>query len=254
MPIPVISVIGLAMTYGSFTVMRDLNFEVHSGEIFVIMGGSGCGKSTLMRHLIGLQQPTRGQILHHGTDLTRASPAERRRLLLQSGVMYQSGALWSSLTLAENVALPLEEHTTLNPRQIQQLVSYKLALTGLSGYDHYYPAQLSGGMNKRAGIARAIALDPPLLFLDEPGAGLDPPSSHRLNDLILRLRDSLGSTIIIVTHELESIFRVADRALFLDPATRTQGALGPPATLATDPANPAVRAFLRRNPTPLPTP
>jgi phospholipid/cholesterol/gamma-HCH transport system ATP-binding protein len=160
--------------------------------------------------------------------------------------MYQSGALWSSLTLAENIALPLEEYSELKPEAIRELVSYKLALVGLSGYEDYYPAQISGGMNKRAGIARAMALDPDLLFLDEPGAGLDPLSSRRLDDLILRLRDSLGSTIVIVTHELASIFAIANHSIFLDTATRTQGATGNPTELRDHSDNPAVRDFLHR--------
>jgi phospholipid/cholesterol/gamma-HCH transport system ATP-binding protein len=171
---------------------------------------------------------------------------ERVRFIRRFGVMYQSGALWSSMTLAENIAMPLEENTELTPKVIRDLVSYKLSLVGLSGYEDYYPAQISGGMNKRAGIARAMALDPEILFLDEPGAGLDPLSSRRLDDLILRLRDSLGSTIVIVTHELASIFAVANNSIFLDTATRTQGAIGNPTELRDHSENPAVRLFLRR--------
>jgi phospholipid/cholesterol/gamma-HCH transport system ATP-binding protein len=241
-----IAVRDLTMAYGPFVVMRDLNFDVAEKEIFVIMGGSGCGKSTLLRHLIGLQQPANGRILYDGGDFTKAGSAERTRFIRRFGVMYQSGALWSSLTLAENIAMPLEEHTALKPKEVRELVSYKLALVGLSGYEDYYPAQISGGMNKRAGIARAMALDPDILFLDEPGAGLDPLSSRRLDDLILRLRDSLGSTIVIVTHELESIFAIADHSIFLDTATRTQGATGNPCELRDHSENPAVRLFLSR--------
>jgi phospholipid/cholesterol/gamma-HCH transport system ATP-binding protein len=241
-----ITVRDLTMAYGSFVVMRDLNFEVAEKDIFVIMGGSGCGKSTLMRHLIGLQEPSKGSILYEGEDFTAADPEMRSRFIRRFGVMYQSGALWSSLTLAENIALPLEEYSELKPEAIRELVSYKLALVGLSGYEDYYPAQISGGMNKRAGIARAMALDPDLLFLDEPGAGLDPLSSRRLDDLILRLRDSLGSTIVIVTHELASIFAIANHSIFLDTATRTQGATGNPTELRDHSDNPAVRDFLHR--------
>jgi len=241
-----IAVRDLTMAYGPFVVMRDLNFDVAAKDIFVIMGGSGCGKSTLLRHLIGLQEPAKGSILYDGEDFTAAVPAERIRFIRRFGVMYQSGALWSSLTLAENIAMPLEEHTELKPKAVRELVSYKLALVGLSGYEDYYPAQISGGMNKRAGIARAMALDPDILFLDEPGAGLDPLSSRRLDDLILRLRDSLGSTIVIVTHELESIFAIADHSIFLDTATRTQGATGNPRELRDHSENPAVRLFLSR--------
>jgi len=241
-----ITVRDLTMAYDSFVVMRDLNFEVAEKDIFIIMGGSGCGKSTLLRHLIGLQEPTRGSILYEGEDFTAASPAERVKFIRRFGVMYQSGALWSSLTLAENIALPLEEYTGLAPKAVRDLVSYKLSLVGLSGYEDYYPAQLSGGMNKRAGIARAMALDPEILFLDEPGAGLDPLSSRRLDDLILRLRDSLGSTVVIVTHELASIFAIANNSIFLDTATRTQGATGNPTELRDHSENPAVRLFLQR--------
>ena len=241
-----ITVRDLTRAYGSFVVMRDLNFEVAEGEIFVIMGGSGCGKSTLLRHLIGLKEPESGSIFYGDKDFTATPHDERLGFIRSFGVMYQTGALWSSLTLAENIAMPLEEHTKLPSRAIRELVSYKLALVGLSGYEDYYPAQISGGMNKRAGIARAMALDPDILFLDEPGAGLDPLSSRRLDDLILRLRDSLGSTIVVVTHELESIFAIADQSIFLDTATRTQGAIGKPAWLRDHSGNPAVRQFLSR--------
>jgi phospholipid/cholesterol/gamma-HCH transport system ATP-binding protein len=241
-----IAVRGLTMAYGSFVVMRDLDFEIADRDIFVIMGGSGCGKSTLLRHLIGLQEPTAGEILFDGESFTATPVHQRKRFTRRFGVMYQSGALWSSLTLAENISLPLEEHTNLPPRSIRELVSYKLALVGLSGYEDYYPSDISGGMNKRAGIARAMALDPDILFLDEPGAGLDPLSSRRLDDLILRLRDSLDSTIVIVTHELASIFAIATNSIFLDTATRTQGAIGNPSWLRDHSENPAVRHFLSR--------
>jgi len=234
------------MAYGAFVVMRDLDFEVMEKDIFIIMGGSGCGKSTLLRHLVGLNEPAAGGIRYGDMDFTSATPADRKRMTRRFGVMYQFGALWSSLTLAENIAMPIEEHTKLKPRVVRELVSYKLALVGLSGYEDYYPAQISGGMNKRAGIARAMALDPDILFLDEPGAGLDPLSSRRLDDLILRLRDSLGSTIVVVTHELESIFAIADHSIFLDTATRTQGATGNPSWLRDHSENPAVRLFLSR--------
>jgi phospholipid/cholesterol/gamma-HCH transport system ATP-binding protein len=241
-----IAVRDLTMAYGDFVVMRDLNFEVMEKDIFIIMGGSGCGKSTLLRHLIGLREPARGRVLYDGEDFTAAAPAERDPFIRRFGVMYQSGALWSSLTLAENIALPLEETTDLPTRTIRDIVSYKLSLVGLSGYEDYYPSDISGGMNKRAGIARAMALDPDILFLDEPGAGLDPLSSRRLDDLILRLRDSLGSTVVIVTHELSSIFAIANNSIFLDTATRTQGATGNPSHLRDHSENPTVRLFLRR--------
>ena len=243
---PKITVRDLTMAYGSFVVMRDLNFQVMEKDIFVIMGPSGCGKSTLLRHLIGLQEPTQGSILYGEEDFTATDASERAGFIRRFGVMYQSGALWSSLTLAENIALPLEEYSKLTPKAIRDLVSYKLSLVGLSGYEDYYPAQISGGMNKRAGIARAMALDPEILFLDEPGAGLDPLSSRRLDDLILSLRDSLGSTVVIVTHELASIFAIANNSVFLDTVTRTQGATGNPVELRDHSENPAVRLFLSR--------
>lgn len=245
-PTAKISVRDLTMAYGSFVVMKDLNFDINDRDIFIIMGGSGCGKSTLLRHLIGLREPAEGEIFYDGKSFTATDPADRGEFINRFGVMYQSGALWSSMTLAENIAMPIEENTDLNEKEVADLVSYKLALVGLSGYEDYYPAQVSGGMNKRAGIARAMALDPDILFLDEPGAGLDPLSSRRLDDLILRLRESSGSTIVIVTHELASIFAVANNSIFLDTATRTQGAIGDPKELRDHSENPAVRIFLNR--------
>jgi len=245
-PRSLIAVRGLTMAYGEFIVMRDLDFDIMPRDIFVIMGGSGCGKSTLMRHLIGLREPAAGTIEYHGQNFTNATPEERNAMIRHFGVMYQSGALWSSLTLAENIALPLEEHTELPAKTIRDIVAYKLALVGLSGFENHYPSEISGGMNKRAGIARAMALDPDILFLDEPGAGLDPLSSRRLDDLILRLRDALHSTIVIVTHELASIFAVANNSVFLDTSTRTLGATGDPRHLRDHCQNPIVREFLSR--------
>lgn len=243
---PKVTVQDLTMAFGSFVVMSDLNFEIRKGEIFVIMGGSGCGKSTLLRHLIGLLEPAKGSIFYEGKNFTATPQDERDKFIRRFGVMYQSGALWSSLTLGENVSMPLEGDKTLSAKTVKDLVAYKLALVGLSGFEDYYPAQISGGMKKRAGIARAMALDPDILFLDEPGAGLDPLSSRRLDDLILRLRDNQGSTIIMVTHELASIFNIANRALFLDTTTHRQGALGNPSELREHSNNPAVRLFLNR--------
>jgi phospholipid/cholesterol/gamma-HCH transport system ATP-binding protein len=245
-----ISVRGLTMAYGSFVVMEDLSFDVMDKDIFIIMGGSGCGKSTLLRHMIGLKEPAEGGIWYGGEDFTATAAAERLPFIRRFGVMYQTGALWSSMTLAENIAMPLEEHTDLGPAEIRDIAAYKLALVGLSGYEDYYPAQVSGGMNKRAGIARAMALDPEILFLDEPGAGLDPLSSRRLDELILRLRDSLGSTFVIVTHELASIFAIANNSIFLDTDTRKQGATGDPKELRDGSPNEAVRIFLNRGETP----
>lgn len=241
-----ISVHDLTMAYGPTVIMRDLEFEVKDKEIFVIMGGSGCGKSTLLRHLVGLMEPTQGRILYDGEDFTAATSEGRGKFIHRFGVMYQWGALWSSLTLGENIAMLIEEAGKLPPKTVRDLVAYKLALVGLAGYEDYYPAQLSGGMKKRAGIARAMALDPDILFLDEPSGGLDPLSSKRLDDLILRLRETQGCTIVIVTHELASIFGIADTALFLDPVTHMQGALGNPKHLRDHSDNPAVRLFLNR--------
>lgn len=244
-----ISVRDLTMAFGNFVVMKDLNFDVEKGDIFVIMGGSGCGKSTLLRHMIGLMEPKKGAIYYEGENFTEADSHERLKFIRRFGVMYQSGALWSSMTLAENITMPIEEHTDLKASEIRDLAYYKLALVGLSGYEDYYPAQVSGGMNKRAGIARAMALDPDVLFLDEPGAGLDPLSSQRLDELILRLRDSLGSTFVIVTHELASMFAIANNSIFLDTDTRTQGATGNPKKLRDSADNETVRLFLNRGET-----
>ena len=247
-----ITVRELTMAYGDLVVMHDLNFEIQEKDIFVIMGGSGCGKSTLLRHLIGLQEPAKGTILYGDDNFTATDPDERGAFIKRFGVMYQSGALWSSLTLGENISMPLEEAGNISAATVRDLVAYKLSLVGLSGYDDYYPSQISGGMKKRAGIARALALDPDILFLDEPGAGLDPLSSRRLDDLILGLRDSQGSTIVIVTHELASIFSISNNALFLDTQTKTQGALGNPNELRDHSDNAAVRLFLNRGDTPPP--
>lgn len=241
-----ISVRGLTMAFGSFVVMKDLDFDVREKDIFIIMGGSGCGKSTLLRHMVGLKEPEKGGVFYNGENFTTADAEERMAFIRRFGVMYQSGALWSSMTLAENITMPLEEHTDLKPKEILDLARYKLALVGLSGYEDYYPDQVSGGMNKRAGIARALALDPEVLFLDEPGAGLDPLSTQRLDELILRLRDSLGSTFVIVTHELASIFAIANNSVFLDTETRTQGATGDPKLLRDQSDNETVRLFLNR--------
>ena len=245
-----ITVKDLTMAYGDQVVMHDLNFEIQDKDIFVIMGGSGCGKSTLLRHLIGLREPAKGSILYEDKDFTTTPPDERGPFFQRFGVMYQSAALWSSLTLAENIAMPLEESSKLPPKTVRDLAAYKLALVGLSGYEDFYPSQISGGMKKRAGIARAMALDPDILYLDEPSSGLDPLSSRRLDDLILGLRDSQDSTIVIVTHELASIFSIANNGLFLDTATHTQGALGNPSELRDHSDNPAVRLFLNRGDTP----
>jgi phospholipid/cholesterol/gamma-HCH transport system ATP-binding protein len=236
----------LAMAYGSLVIQRDLTFAVQRGDIFIIMGGSGCGKSTLLRHLVGLQTPAQGEVFYDGQSLWQVEPAERERLMRCFGVLYQSGALWSSMTLAENIALPLEQYTDLGPSQIAELVSLKLALVGLAGFEDYYPSELSGGMQKRAGLARAMALDPDILFFDEPSAGLDPVSSRRLDDLILELRDSLGATVVMVTHELASILTIGTNSVFLDADARTMIAQGAPKKLLAESHDPKVRQFLTR--------
>jgi len=241
-----ISVRGLTMAYGSFVLMRDLGFTVRRGSIFIIMGGSGSGKSTLLRHMIGLKEPAQGEIFYGEESFTRATSEERDRMLRRLGVLFQSGALFSSLTLAENIGLPLGEYTRLGPAEIREIASLKLALVGLRGFEDFYPAEISGGMQKRAGLARAMALDPEVLFFDEPSAGLDPISSRRLDELILEIRDNLGATIAIVTHELASIFTIGDDCVFLDPESRTMIATGHPRELRDHSDDPRVRTFLRR--------
>jgi len=241
-----IEVQDLTMAYGDFVVMRDLNFIIEKGEVFIIMGGSGCGKSTLLRHLIGLMEPAKGKVLYDGESFWDAEPQERDRMMKRFGVLYQSGALWSSMTLAENVAIPLEEYTNLSSSQIKELVSLKLSLVALAGFEEFYPSEISGGMRKRAGLARAMALDPDILFFDEPSAGLDPVSARRLDDLILELKDSLGTTVVVVTHELASIFAIADNSVFLDPETRTMLATGNPKTLLAESKDPKIQSFLTR--------
>src|SRR5216683_7379805 len=243
---PHIVVRNLTMAYGSFVLMRDLNFVVKRGDIFIIMGGSGCGKSTLLRHLIGLKDPATGEIVYGDINFTQAVPARRELLLRRFGILYQSGALWSSMTLAENIGLPLGEFTDLTPSQIREIAALKLALVGLSGFEDYYPNQISGGMQKRAGLARAMALDPEILFFDEPSAGLDPISSRLLDDLILELRDNLGATVVVVTHELASIFAIGTNSVFLDADTKTMIAQGDPKKLRDECPDPKVRNFLLR--------
>ena len=234
------------MAYGSTIIQHDLDFAVEAGTIFVIMGGSGSGKSTLLNHMVGLRSPARGDVLYDGQSFWHAPAEEQNVLRRRLGVSFQAGALWSSMTLAENVALPLQTYTDLSEQDIREIVAFKLALVGLAGFEDFYPSQVSGGMLKRAGVARAMALDPDVLFFDEPSAGLDPLSSRRLDDLILELRASLGATMIVVTHELASIFTIADDAVFLDAETRTMIARGNPRKLRDECPDPKVRTFLRR--------
>jgi phospholipid/cholesterol/gamma-HCH transport system ATP-binding protein len=236
----------LTMTFGSFVVMRDINVKIRNAAIFIIMGGSGCGKSTLLRHMIGLKEPARGEIFYEGEPFWRSGDENRQQRLRTFGVLFQSGALWSSMTLQQNVGLPLGEYTDLSPSDIRDFARLKLALVGLKGFEDYYPAEISGGMCKRAGLARALALDPDVLFLDEPSAGLDPISSRNLDRLVLQLRDSLGATFVVVTHELQSIFAIADDSVFLDTNTRTMRAQGNPHDMLKNSTDPGVREFLTR--------
>jgi phospholipid/cholesterol/gamma-HCH transport system ATP-binding protein len=236
----------LTMAFGSFVVQRDLTFTVNRGDVFIIMGGSGCGKSTLMRHMIGLLPPAKGKIYYGDISFWDAELDQRDRIMQNVGILYQSGALFSSMTLAENIALPLQQYTDLSPDQIREIVSLKLSLVGLAGFDEYYPSEISGGMQKRAGLARAMAMDPDVLFFDEPSAGLDPISSRLLDDLILELSESLRATVIIVTHELASIFAVGNNSVFLDPEAKTMIAQGDPQKLLAESKNPTVHKFLTR--------
>jgi len=234
------------MAYGDFVVMRDLTFDINRADIFIVMGGSGCGKSTLMKILIGLKPPAKGKVLYGEVDFWGADAQTRDLIMRGAGVMYQRGALWSSMTLAENISLPLETYTDLTEGQIREVVEWKLALVGLAGFEEFYPADLSGGMQKRAAIARAMALDPGILFFDEPSSGLDPVSARRLDDLILELNDSLGTTMVVVTHELASIFTIATNAVFLDSSKRTMTAIGNPKQLLAQTHDLTLRQFLTR--------
>jgi phospholipid/cholesterol/gamma-HCH transport system ATP-binding protein len=245
--VPAVDVRGLEMSYDGITFMRKITFTVAPREIMGIMGGSGSGKSTLMKYLVGLKAVEKGEIIYFGRSFSKCSEEEQDEIRRGFGVLFQGTALWSDRTLAENVALPLERYTELSAKDISEIVSFKLALVGLKGFEDFDPAELSGGMKKRAGLARAMALDPPLLFLDEPSAGLDPISSRRLDDLVLRLRDCLGTTFVVVTHELPQLYAIADNAIFLDGDSHTMIAQGNPKDLAPDVrTDPKVREFLFR--------
>jgi phospholipid/cholesterol/gamma-HCH transport system ATP-binding protein len=244
---PAIAVEDLECRYGATTILSGITFTVPEGELFFVIGGSGCGKTTLLRHLIGLMPPVRGAVRYYGENFTAASRAERRRLLKTFGVLYQSAALWSSMTVGDNVALPLEQYTTLNRREREEIVALKLAQVGLAGFEDYFPVELSGGMRKRAGLARALALDPRIVFFDEPSAGLDPVTSRHLDRLILQIRATLGTTMVIVSHELASIYELADRVIMLDRDARGIIAEGRPRELAAASPDPRVREFLARD-------
>ena len=247
-----IEVNNLTMAYDGFVVQKEMSFKVSRGEIFIIMGPSGCGKSTLLRHLIGIKAPSSGSVRFDGLDLWGVNDETRHNLLLRMGILYQSGALWSSMTLAENIALPLSAHTRLSRKEVMELVSFKLSLVGLSGFEDYYPAEISGGMQKRAALARAIALDPEILFFDEPSSGLDPISAGRLDELIVHLTESLGSTAVVVTHDLASILEIGTNSIYLDIETKTILAEGPPGDLLEISSSQNVRDFLSRGRSPEP--
>ena len=241
-----IEVKDLTMAYDDFIIQQHLNFSIHKGDIFIVMGGNGCGKSTLLRHLLALKKPAAGEIYYQNKNLWQISDKQRKKIMRSNGVMYQSGALWSSLTLEENIALPLKEYTDLAADEIKGLAYLKLALVGLVGFEEYYPAEISGGMKKRAGLARALALDPDILFFDEPSAGLDPESAKLLDDLILSIQDSLGTTIVVVTHDLPSLFAIGTDSIFLDTISKTIIAQGAPKKLLKECPNPIVQRFLSR--------
>jgi len=247
-PAPLIVVDNLTAGYGETVILENVSFCIYPGEIFVVLGGSGCGKSTLLKHMIGLIPPLAGRVLIGGEPITDADDAARERILRRFGVLYQSGALFSSMTVAENVALPLEEFTTLERGQIDRIVRMKLQLVALEGAGHHLPSELSGGMRKRAGLARAMALDPQILFFDEPSAGLDPVTSADLDTLILQLNRAMGTTMVLVTHELESIMATASRVIMLDRDSRGIIAEGDPHEMKEHHPDPRVRDFFQRKP------
>ncbi len=244
---PIIVVENLTARFGNDTVFQDVSFEVYEGEIFVILGGSGCGKSTLMKHMIGLYESESGKVVIHGVDITNADEDLMKKMRLDIGVSFQSGGLFGSMTLGENVALPLQEYTDLSEEAIDLVVKMKLGMVNLAGYENHLPEALSGGMKKRAGLARAMALDPTVLFFDEPSAGLDPVTSAELDSLIKSIRAGIGTTMVIVTHELQSIFSIADRVIMLDRAAKGMIAEGDPRWLRDHSTDPRVRAFFNRN-------
>jgi phospholipid/cholesterol/gamma-HCH transport system ATP-binding protein len=237
----------VTLAYGASVIQHDLNFTINRGDIFVIMGGSGCGKSTLLKHMLGLIPLSRGDILYDGVSFIHATDEERDAMRQCWGISYQSGGLFSAMTLAENIMLPLELYTHYTTAEIADIVAYKLALVGLAGYQAYYPSEISGGMQKRAALARAIALDPQILFFDEPSAGLDPISSSLLDELIVQIKESMGATVVMVTHELPSIFAIANNSVYLDNISRTMIACGDPKELRDHSDQPVVRQFLTRS-------
>ncbi len=250
--IEVIKCENLSIGYGDRVIQHDLNFSIKKESIFIIMGGSGCGKTTLLRSLIGLNPPIKGNILYNNENFWSMSERERHILVRKNGVLFQQGALWSSRTLKENIILPLNsfQKDLYTYEDMEEIASLKLALVGLAGFEDYYPSEISGGMRKRAGLARALALEPEIVFFDEPSAGLDPLSARLLDNLIIELRDSLGMTFVVVTHELASIFAIATDSIFLDPGVKTQLALGDPKELLKHGPR-EVQHFLTRGEIPL---
>jgi phospholipid/cholesterol/gamma-HCH transport system ATP-binding protein len=241
-----VTVEGMTMAYGDFVVQRDISFTIRRGTVFVVMGDSGSGKSTLMRHMIGLDRPRSGDVRYDGTPYWSSPETEQRRLRQRFGVLFQGAGLLSSMTLSENISLPLLQHLKVPREEAREVSVTKLSLVGLGGFEDSYPSEVSGGMRNRAGLARALALDPDILFLDEPSAGLDPLSARHLDDLILELRASLGTTFVVITHELPSIFAIADDSIFLDGERHMMMGHGPPKEMAANTTDPKVRAFLER--------
>jgi phospholipid/cholesterol/gamma-HCH transport system ATP-binding protein len=243
---PAIEVTDLASAYDDQMVLDGVSFKVRPAEIFFIIGGSGCGKTTLLRNMVGLIKPVRGEVRFGSRSFTEADSVDRREMLRTFGMLFQSGALWTSLTLSENIALPLEEYTRLPPDEIRNIAAFKLAQVGLAGFEEHYPSEISGGMRKRAGLARALALDPSIVFFDEPSAGLDPVTARNLDELIVQIRDTFGTTIVIVSHDVDSIFGIADRIVMLDQDTHGIIAEGRPSDVVANSSNPKVLDFLTR--------
>jgi phospholipid/cholesterol/gamma-HCH transport system ATP-binding protein len=243
---PAIEVRDLSCGYQDTSILEGVSFTVRPAEVFFIIGGSGCGKTTLLRNLVGLVKPTRGEVLFNGRSFTNADSSAKRDMLRTFGMLFQSGALWTSLTLSENISLPLEDYTRLPKDEIRNIAAFKLAQVGLAGFEEHYPSEISGGMRKRAGLARALALDPGIVFFDEPSAGLDPVTARNLDDLIVQVRDTFGTTIVVVSHDVDSIFGIADRVIMLDRETRGIIAEGKPSQVAVDSGNPKVVEFLTR--------
>lgn len=242
----IITVKDLRVAYDDFVLFDDINFSVNEKDIFIIMGASGCGKSSMLRVLTGLVTPVKGEVLIDGNNFSGVDSNEKTEIMKNCGVMYQSGALFSSMTLKQNVAMPLELYSNFSQKEIDEIASYKLALTGLGGFDDFYPSEISGGMKKRAALSRALALDPKIVYCDEPSAGLDPISSKRLDDLILELNQSLGTTFVIVTHELQSIFNIGTNSIFLDGSVKNITGRGNPKELLQNPPNENIYEFLTR--------